>query len=110
MLKSYFKIMIRNMVRQKAYSIITILGLTVGLTFAMLIGVFVWSEMQVNQYLKDVDRLYLVETEYKRSEGSMPTFFVPAMMGERAVEKYPAVFGNYYRFRDRAITVSKDDK
>jgi putative ABC transport system permease protein len=110
MFKSYFKIMIRNMVRQKAYSIITILGLTVGLTFAMLIGVFVWSEMQVNQNLKDVDQLYLVETEYKRSEGNMPTFFVPAMMGERAVEKYPAVFEGCYRFRDRAITVSKDDK
>jgi putative ABC transport system permease protein len=110
MLKSYFKIMIRNMVRQKAYSIITILGLTVGLTFAMLIGVFVWSEMQVNQNLKDVDRLYLVETEYKRGESSMPVFFVPAMMGERAVEKYPAVFEDVYRFRDRAITVSKNDK
>lgn len=110
MFKSYLKIMIRNMMRQKAYSMITILGLTVGLTFAMLISVFVWSEMQVNQNLKDVDRLYLVETEYTKGQGSLPTFFVPAMIGERAVEKYPAVFENNYRFRDRAITVSKGDK
>ena len=81
MIRSYLKILVRNMVRQKAYSIITILGLTVGLTFAMLIGVFVWSEMQVNQNLKDVDRLDLVETEYQRSEGSMPTFLCSGYHG-----------------------------
>jgi putative ABC transport system permease protein len=110
MFESYFKVMMRNIGRQKVYSIITILGLTVGLTFAMVIGVFVFSELQVNQSLKDVDRLYLVQTEYKGTEGSLPDFFVPAMLGERAVDKYPRVFENCYRFRDRAITVSRDDK
>jgi putative ABC transport system permease protein len=110
MFESYFKVMMRNIGRQKVYSIITILGLTVGLTFAMVIGVFVFSELQVNQSLKDVDRLYLVQTEFKGTEGSLPDFFVPAMLGERAVDKYPGTFENCYRFRDRAITVSRDDK
>ena len=109
MLNSYTKIMIRNMVKQKSYAGITILGLTVGITFAMFIGVFVWSELQVNQNLDDVDRLFLVESE-QSTEGSMPAFFVPAMLGERAVEKYPHAFQDYYRFRDRAITVSRDDQ
>ena len=97
------------MFRQKTYAGITILGLTVGITFAMLIGVFVWSELEVNQNLKDVDQLFLVEAEQKR-QGSMPDFFVPALLGERAAEKYPHAFENYYRFRDRAITVSRDDR
>ena len=110
MFESYFKIMRRNMARQKAYSLITVLGLTAGLAFAFFIGIFIWTELQVNQGLKDVDRLYLVETEHKRIEGSLPPFFIPAMLGERAVEQYPDVFENSYRFRDRAITVSKGDK
>lgn len=97
------------MFRQKTYAGITVLGLTVGITFAMLIGVFVWSELEVNQNLKDVDQLFLVEAEQKR-QGSMPDFFVPALLGERAAEKYPHAFENYYRFRDRAITVSRDDR
>lgn len=109
MLNAYMKIMIRNLVRQKSYAAITILGLTVGITFAMTIGVFVWSELQVNQNLKDVDRLFLLEVEQAR-EGSLPAFFIPALLGERAVEKYPQVFQDFYRFRDRAITLSKDDK
>ena len=62
------------------------IGLTVGITFAILVGVIVWSELQVNQNLKDVDRLFLLEVEQKR-QGSMPAFFVPALLGERAVEK-----------------------
>ena len=107
---SYFKIMLRNMGRQKFYSAITILGLTVGITFALLIGVFIWGELQVNTNLKDVDRLYLLETKFKANDGNSPPFFVPALLGHHAIGQYPAVFEEYYRFRDRSITVSKGEK
>lgn len=100
----------RNVAKQKFYSAITVLGLTVGITFSLLIGVFVWGELQVNKSLKDVDRLYLLEVMYKGAEGNMPPFFVPALLGQQATEKYPGVVENYYRFYDRGITVSKDDK
>jgi putative ABC transport system permease protein len=110
MFKSYVKIMMRNVTNQKFYSAITVLGLTVGITFAMLIGVFVWGELQVNKGLKDVDRLYLLKVDHKGTEGNMPPFFVPALLGQQAIAKYPGVFENYYRFYDRAVTVSKDNK
>jgi putative ABC transport system permease protein len=110
MYKSYFKIMVRHLVKQRFYSTITILGLTVGITFALLIGIFIWGEIQVNTSLKDIDRLYLMETKYKATEGNQPPFFVPALLGQQAIEQYPTVFEKYYRFRDRNITVSKGDK
>jgi putative ABC transport system permease protein len=110
MYRSYFKIMLRNMIKQKFYSAITMLGLTVGITFALLTGIFIWGELQVNTDLKDVDRLYLLETHYKTNEGNQPPFFVPALLGQAAIEQYPTLFENYYRFRDRAITVSKSDR
>ena len=110
MFKSYIRIMMRNVAKQKFYSTITVLGLTVGITFSLLTGVFVWGELQVNKNLKDVDRLYLLEAERKAADGNMPPFFVPAMLGQRAIEKYPGAFENCYRFRDRGITVSKGDK
>ncbi len=110
MFRSYLKVMIRNMAKQKFHSAITISGLTVGITFAMLIGVFVWGELQVNQDLKDVDRLFLLETKYSSTGGTMPPFFVPALLGPQAVEQYPGIFETQYRFRDRSVTVSKGDK
>jgi len=110
MYRSYFIIMMRSMLKQKLYAAITVLGLTVGITFSLLIGVFIWGEMLVNTTLKDVDRLYLLETTYKDSEGNSPPFFVPALLGHEAVAQYPTVFEEYYRFRDRSITLSKADK
>ena len=66
--------------------------------------------MLVNTTLKDVDRLYLLETTYKDSEGNSPPFFVPALLGHEAVAQYPTVFEEYYRFRERSITLSKSDR
>ena len=108
MLLNYIRIMLRNMASHRAYAGITVLGLTVGITFSMLIGVFVWTELQVNQNLKDADRLFLLEGEQKVA-GSLPVFFVPAPLGQQAAEKYPQIFESYYRFRDREITVSEGD-
>ncbi len=53
-----------------------VLGLTTGITFALVIGVFVWSEMQVNQQLKDVDRLYIFDG--RDSKGNWTGFFARA--------------------------------
>jgi putative ABC transport system permease protein len=110
MYRSYLKIMWRNLLKQKFNSFFTILGLTMGITFAMLIGVFIWGEWQVNKSLKDADRLYLIETKYKTNDGNQPPFFVPALLGQQAIEQYPSLFEKYYRFRDRNITVSKGNK
>src|SRR5690606_21685952 len=32
------------------------------------------------------------------------------MLAQQAREKYPDIFENYYRFRDREITISKNNK
>ncbi len=110
MLRNYFVILFRSLLRNKLNSVITVSGLTVGLTFALLIGVFIWGEWRVNTDLKDVDRLFLMETKYEGTEGTSPRFFVPGMLGQKAIEQYPQLFETYYRFRDRGVTVSRNDK
>lgn len=49
MLKNYFKIAWRNLVKNKAYSIINIGGLAVGMAVAMLIGFWVYDEVTFNR-------------------------------------------------------------
>ena len=108
MIRNYIKVMVRNMVKHKLYSCITILGLTTGITFALLIGIFTWTEMQVNQSLIDIDRLYKLETKYKNDNGN--PLFVPVPLVPRAKQLYPGIIEGSYGFLDRNITVSKDDK
>ena len=101
-------VMFRNMVKHKLYSFITILGLTAGITFALLIGIFTWTEMQVNQSLVDVNRLYKLETKYKDNNGS--PLFTPMPLASRAQQLYPGIVENSYSFFDRNITLSKGEK
>lgn len=60
MYKSYFKIGWRNLLRNKGYSAINIGGLAVGMSIAMLIGLWVWDEFNHNKYHKNYDRLVQV--------------------------------------------------
>lgn len=108
MFSNHIKVMFRNMARHKLYSFITILGLTAGIAFALVIGVFTWTEMQVNRDLVDVDRLYKLETNYKADNGS--PLFVPMPLTSVASESYPGIIESAYGFLDRNITVSKGDK
>jgi ABC-type antimicrobial peptide transport system permease subunit len=53
MYKSYFKIGWRNLLKNKGYSFINIGGLAVGMAVAMLIGLWVYDELQFNKYHKN---------------------------------------------------------
>ncbi|MEI9920323.1 MAG: ABC transporter permease [Bacteroidota bacterium] len=107
MLGNYFKVMWRHMARHKVNAFVNVLGLTTGITFALVIGVYVWSELQVNQQLKDVDRLYVVDgTDAK---GNWAGFFAPGPMGKVLAEEDPQMVENYYRFYDRMLKLSHGD-
>ncbi|HTJ51311.1 MAG TPA: ABC transporter permease [Cyclobacteriaceae bacterium] len=57
MIKNYFKIAIRNLVKNKGYSFINIMGLATGMAVAILIGLWIWDELSYNKYHKNYDRL-----------------------------------------------------
>lgn len=107
MIFNYLTLMLRNLRKHKLYAGINILGLTAGITFALLIGGFTWSEMQINQTLKSVDRIYLLELAH---EIDGPEFFMPVPLLPKAFDQYPHLIENYYRFWDRNITISHGDK
>lgn len=55
MIRSYFKIGWRNLVRNKGYSFINIGGLALGMTVAMLIGLWVYEELSFNRNFQNYD-------------------------------------------------------
>lgn len=65
MLKNYLKITWRNLLRQKTFSLINILGLTIGMASAALILLWVQNELSFDQFHEKGDRLYSV---YNRSK------------------------------------------
>ena len=64
MLSNYFKIALRNLLRNRIYSFINIGGLAVGMAVAMLIGLWIFDELSFNKYHKNYDRIASVMQHY----------------------------------------------
>ncbi|EDP71722.1 putative ABC transporter permease [Flavobacteriales bacterium ALC-1] len=53
MLKNYFKIAFRNLLKNKVYSFINISGLAIGMAATILIGLWIFDELSYNDYFED---------------------------------------------------------
>lgn len=57
MYKSYFKIAGRNLVRNQGYSFVNIGGLAIGMTVAILIGLWIFDELSFNKYYQHYESI-----------------------------------------------------
>ncbi|WP_428331292.1 ABC transporter permease [Mucilaginibacter sp.] len=69
MLKNYFKIAWRNIIRHKGYAAINISGLTVGIAACLLIFVVVQYELSFETFRPNFKNIYHVVTQEKREDG-----------------------------------------
>lgn len=109
MLKNYFKIAWRNIIKSRFYSLVNIAGLSAGIAFTMLIAAYVWSEMRVNNDLKNADRQYIIQSNWKDPNMGYPVATL-APLAKELHDRYPDLVANYYRFDGVSTTVSKGDK
>lgn len=96
MLQNYLKIALRNLARRRFYALVTLLGLTVGITFLLLIGSYIQGELAINKTLRHVDRQYLLQSRWKVPDmGSEMGSLAP--MGPALKQLYPNLIAGYYR-------------
>jgi len=69
MIKHYFKIAWRNIVRQKAFTAINVLGLALGLCSCLVIYLIASYEFSFDRFHPDKDRIYRVTGELLRNNG-----------------------------------------
>ena len=62
MLKNYFTVAWRNLLRSKWYSLINTLGLSIGMAVALLIGLWIWDELSYDHYHENHARVAQVMT------------------------------------------------
>lgn len=85
MFKSYFKIAWRNLLKNKAYTLINILGLVTGIACCLFIGLYIQHELSFDKFQPNGNRLVRVIMEYgypngERSKGNFTsTKVMPAL-------------------------------
>ncbi len=60
MLKNYYRVAIRNILKYKLFSAINILGMTIGITSSLMIVLYVSHELSYDKFHDDADRIYQV--------------------------------------------------
>ncbi len=92
MIRNYFKITIRRLLKQKIYSITNILGLTVGLTASLLIFLWVLDEISIDRFHTKVNRIYKIMINDSYPDGRMDTYEAPTVMiGEALRNDIPEI-------------------
>lgn len=67
MLRSYFQIAFRNMLRNKVYSLINVFGLSLGVGCCLLLALYIQDELQYDSHQKS--EVYRITTEFESDKG-----------------------------------------
>ncbi|TSA38854.1 MAG: ABC transporter permease [Porphyromonadaceae bacterium] len=91
MLTNYIIVAIRNLIRHKGYSFINIMGLALGISAAMFIFIWVSDEASMNQFHKNVDRIYRVEQDQDYNGDIYHVNVTPFPAGEGWKKEIPEI-------------------
>lgn len=114
MLLNYLKITVRNLLRYKSFSIINILGLTIGLTVFLAITLYVVDEFSYDRFHEKKDRIYraVINAEFDGQEnkwGRVPNLLAPTAKQEiPEIEKAARYF--HHNFGDMAFLSTENEK
>ncbi len=91
MLSNYIKVAIRNLLRQRIYTIINILGLSVGIASALLITLYVQYEFSYDRFFANADHIYKIALERKYPNHSTFYAVIPHSYSEAIQQDLPEV-------------------
>src|ERR1700730_4271684 len=91
MLKNFFKIAWRNLLKNKTFSLINILGLATGLACFLLITMYVMDELSFDRYNEKANRIYRINSDIKFGGGNLHLPVTSDAMGAVLKKDYPQV-------------------
>ena len=71
MIKHYLKVAIRNLLKYKVQTVVSILGLAMGFVCFALSLYWIHYEITYDGFRQDVDRMYMVRTNDEYAEGKI---------------------------------------
>src|SRR5512132_955298 len=100
MFKNYFKIAWRNLMKNKVFSFINILGLMIGITVCMMIFLFIMNEFSVDSFHTQKAKMYRVMRSFENGK-----MLVPYLSGPYAT----ALLNDYPGEVKKAVRVSPNN-
>jgi putative ABC transport system permease protein len=106
MIQNYFTIAWRNLMKNKVFSFINVLGLTMGITICMMIFLYVMNEFSVDRFHKGGDHIYRLARSFKVEGDERQAVWVSPPYGPALVNDYPGQVLEQVRARPDNALVS----
>jgi putative ABC transport system permease protein len=108
MILTYFKIAFRRLQKNRLYTLINLLGLTVGITSCLLIGLFIVNELNYDRFNKNADRIVRLTMQF--GEGGKQRFAVAGTKaGPQIKRTFPQV-ESFVRMINDAPVIKNGDR
>ena len=108
MIKNYFKIAFRNLWKNKVFSFINIMGLTVGMTACFLIFLYVKFELSYDSFNSKADRVYRVVSDIKTPTEVLHSNGPAWAVAPNAKDEFPEI-ESFVRITNDNVLIKKGD-
>lgn len=107
MFKNLFKIALRNIFKDKVYSAINILGLTIGITCSIFLFMYILDELSYDRYHTNANNIYRIVSNIKEPDNAFTWAVAQVPMAQELRNNYPEV-KNAVRFYGTGRTLYKN--
>jgi putative ABC transport system permease protein len=106
MLKNLLLVALRNFKRDLGYSLLNVLGLTIGMTFSLFLIFYIRDELSYDRYNERADRIYRVNSYIQEKDKNTDWAITQFPLGPTMKKDFPEV-GEAVRFSGRERTLFK---
>ncbi|MEM8523127.1 MAG: ABC transporter permease [Bacteroidota bacterium] len=111
MLKNYIKVALRNLWKSKFFSLINVGGLALGMAMTIVIGLWMWSELNYNKSYEYYDQIARVMQNQTYNSGITTSITTPKQLAPVLREEYGSNFEQVVRSSFIfGNTLAKDDQ
>jgi putative ABC transport system permease protein len=106
MLKNYLKIGLRNLLKNKLFTVINISGMAISIASFLIIALFVYDEMKFDKHVEDASLKFRVYNEHFNEDGSKRKgAMIPPMVAPTLAAEYPEVesFARFLNFNSPVL-------
>src|SRR5215467_5123282 len=107
MIKNLFITAIRNFKKDGLYSLLNILGLTIGISFSLFLIFYIRDELSYDRFNENVDRIYRINSYIQERDKNTDWAITQFPLGPTLKKDYPEV-EEAVRFASRERTLFKN--
>src|ERR1700710_2314875 len=110
MIRSYLKIAWRNLRKNKLYTLINIVGLTIGIASCLLIGVYIKHELSYDRFNTNADRIVRGGMDYSTGGvNPMKTVMTGTKVAPQFKRTFPSIV-DFVRVRKRTGLITTNNR